>query len=42
MIRPNYYFIVARDSIDETIDARLAEKERRMTEIMESMPITLI
>lgn len=37
----NYYFIVARNSIDETIDMRLTEKERRMTEIMESMPIPL-
>lgn len=44
-LKPNdethYYFIIARDSIDETIDARLTEKERRMTEIMESMPIPL-
>lgn len=37
----NYYFIVSQDSIDETIDLRLNEKERRMTEIMESMPIPL-
>lgn len=37
----NYYFILSRDSIDETIDSRLAEKEQRMTEIMESMPIPL-
>ena len=28
-------------SIDETIDTRLTEKEQRMTEIMESMPIPL-
>ena len=27
--------------MDETIDIRLYEKERRMTEIMESMPIPL-
>ncbi len=44
-LKPNdethYYYIVSRDSIDETIDARLTEKERRMTEIMESMPIPL-
>lgn len=44
-LKPNdethYYYIVSRDSIDETIDARLSEKERRMTEIMESMPIPL-
>ena len=37
----NYYFILSQDSIDETIDLRLNEKERRMTEIMESMPIPL-
>lgn len=37
----NYYFVLSRDSIDETIDIRLSEKERRMTEIMESMPIPL-
>jgi SNF2 family DNA or RNA helicase len=37
----HYYFVVAKDSIDETIDARLTEKERRMIEIMERMPIPL-
>ncbi len=37
----NYYYILSRDTVDETIDTRLAEKERRMTEIMESMPIPL-
>ena len=37
----NYYYILSEDSIDETIDIRLAEKEHRMTEIMESMPIPL-
>lgn len=37
----NYYYILSKDSIDETIDVRLNEKERRMTEIMESMPIPL-
>lgn len=37
----NYYYILSKDSIDETIDVRLSEKERRMTEIMESMPIPL-
>ena len=37
----NYYYILSRDTVDETIDIRLAEKERRMTEIMESMPIPL-
>lgn len=37
----NYYFLVAKDSIDETIDRRLHEKELRLLEIIESMPIPL-
>lgn len=37
----NYYYILSQDTVDETIDTRLTEKERRMTEIMESMPIPL-
>ena len=37
----NYYYIISRDTVDETIDSRLYEKEKRMTEIMESMPIPL-
>lgn len=37
----NYYYVLSQNTIDETIDARLAEKEQRMTEIMESMPIPL-
>ncbi|OQB54047.1 MAG: hypothetical protein BWX97_00123 [Firmicutes bacterium ADurb.Bin146] len=37
----NYYYVLSKDSIDETIDTRLAEKEHRMIEIMESMPIPL-
>lgn len=37
----NYYYVLSRDSVDETIDIRLSEKEQRMTEIMESMPIPL-
>ncbi|MDL2288237.1 DEAD/DEAH box helicase [Oscillospiraceae bacterium OttesenSCG-928-F05] len=37
----HYYFVLSKDSVDETIDARLREKEHRMTEIMESMPIPL-
>lgn len=39
--KTNYYYLLSHDTIDETIDTRLAEKERRMTEIMESMPIPL-
>ena len=37
----NYYYLVSEDSIDETIDDRLAVKENRLIEIMESMPIPL-
>jgi len=37
----NYYYVLSQDTIDETIDSRLFEKEQRMTEIMESMPIPL-
>ena len=37
----NYYYILSRDTVDETIYTRLAEKERRMTDIMENMPIPL-
>ena len=33
--------MLSRDSVDETIDTRLSEKEQRMTAIMESMPIPL-
>lgn len=39
--KTNYYFILSKDSIDETIDERLSIKEKRMIEIMESMPIPL-
>ena len=37
----NYYYVVSKDSIDETIDERLFEKEQRLIEIMEKMPIPL-
>lgn len=40
-VQTNYYYILSQNSVDETIDVRLAEKEKRMTEIMESMPIPL-
>jgi SNF2 family DNA or RNA helicase len=40
-IETHYYFVVAKDSIDETIDKRLELKEARMIEIMENMPIPL-
>lgn len=39
--KTNYYYILSRDSIDETIGIRLKEKEKRMTAVMEKMPIPL-
>ena len=40
-IDTNYYYILSEDSIDETIDLRLKEKERRMMDIIEHAPIPL-
>lgn len=40
-VETNYYFILAKDSIDETINERLNQKEQRMIDIMENMPIPL-
>ena len=37
----HYYYILSDDSIDETIDFRLKEKERRMLDIIENAPIPL-
>lgn len=37
----HYYYLLSKDTIDETIDERLRSKERRMIEIMESQPIPL-
>lgn len=37
----HYYYLLSRNTIDETIDERLRSKERRMIEIMESQPIPL-
>lgn len=37
----NYYYILSKDTIDETIHTRLHQKEQRMLEIIESMPIPL-
>lgn len=36
-----YYYLISENSIDETINSRLAIKENRLNEIMESMPIPL-
>lgn len=40
-VETHYYYLVSSDSIDNTIHARLQEKERRLLEIIESMPIPL-
>ena len=37
----NYYYLVSSNSIDESINRRLKEKEERLLEIIESMPIPL-
>jgi SNF2 family DNA or RNA helicase len=37
----HYYFVLSEDSVDETIHERLAEKERRMLEIIEGQEIPL-
>jgi len=37
----NYYYLLSAGSVDLTIHERLAEKERRLLEIIESMPIPL-
>lgn len=36
-----YYYLISESSIDETINSRLAQKENRLNQIMESMPIPL-
>ena len=37
----NYYYLLSEESIDEVIHDRLIEKETRLREIIESMPIPL-
>ena len=37
----NYYYLLSEDSVDEVIHSRLIEKETRLREIIESMPIPL-
>lgn len=39
--KTKYYYLISKDSIDETVNKRLAEKEKRLNDIMESMPIPL-
>ena len=40
-VKTNYYYILSEDSVDETIDCRLREKEKRMLDIIENQPIPL-
>ena len=40
-IETHYYYLVSKDSVDNTIHVRLQEKEQRLMEIIESMPIPL-
>ena len=37
----NYYYLLSEDSVDEVIHSRLIEKEIRLSDIIESMPIPL-
>lgn len=37
----NYYYLISEHSIDETVNNRLQQKEARLNEILESMPIPL-
>lgn len=37
----NYYYLLSEDSVDEVIHSRLTEKERRLRDIIERMPIPL-
>ncbi len=39
--KTRYYFIISENSIEETIHRRLKEKEQRLLEVMENMPIPL-
>lgn len=39
--KTNYYFIISENSIEETIHRRLKEKELRLLEVIETMPIPL-
>jgi SNF2 family DNA or RNA helicase len=39
--KTRYYFIISENSIEETIHRRLKEKEKRLLEVIEAMPIPL-
>lgn len=40
-VMTNYYYLLSADSVDLTIHDRLNEKERRLLDLIESMPIPL-
>lgn len=40
-VETNYYYLLSEDSVDSVINDRLNAKERRLREIIESMPIPL-
>lgn len=40
-VETHYYYLVSNDSVDNTIHTRLQEKEQRLMEIIERMPIPL-
>ncbi|MDD3746439.1 MAG: DEAD/DEAH box helicase [Anaerostipes sp.] len=40
-VETNYYYLLSEDSVDSVINERLNAKERRLREIIESMPIPL-
>lgn len=40
-VETHYYYLVSNDSVDNTVHTRLLEKEQRLMEIIESMPIPL-
>lgn len=40
-VETNYYYLLSEDSVDSVINERLNIKERRLREIIESMPIPL-
>ncbi|MDR3186293.1 MAG: DEAD/DEAH box helicase [Christensenellaceae bacterium] len=40
-VETNYYYFLSEDSVDYTVHERLNQKERRLLEIIENMPIPL-
>lgn len=40
-VETNYYYLISENTVDSVIDERLNEKEQRLLDIIESMPIPL-